>query len=289
VSPGPDPSPARSPVVETSIRAWEGTASTTRHDVLAAEEPLEVRVVVDADGLPRRHPIAVTMRTPGNDAELAVGFLATEGILAGRASLVSVAHCAGATGAAAGNVIEVTLAPGTPFDPARMSRNVYTSSSCGICGKASIDLVRAVCDRPPVGAFTLSPGTLQSLGGRVRGAQSVFSRTGGLHASALFDPAGGLLLAREDVGRHNALDKVVGALFLDGGLPASDTILWVSGRASYELVQKALVAGIPVLAAVGAPSSLAADLAREFGMTLVGFLRDGRMNVYSGDGRIAAG
>jgi FdhD protein len=186
-------------------------------------------------------------------------------------------------------VWNVTLAPGTPFDPARMSRNVYTTSSCGICGKASIELVRAACVSPPVGTFNLSPAFLLDLGERVRASQAVFTRTGGLHASALFDAEGRLVLVREDVGRHNALDKVIGALFLDGKLPASNTVLWVSGRASYELVQKALVAGIPTLAAVGAPSSLAVEMAREFGMTLIGFLRDGRFNVYAGAERIAPG
>jgi FdhD protein len=228
------------------------------------------------------------MRTPGHDEELALGFLFTEGVLQDPAQVAATGHCPGARGAAAGNVVNVTLRPDVPFDVERLSRNVYTTSSCGICGKASLELIRIACPRRPEGDSRWDPVRLGALADGVREAQTVFASTGGLHAAALFDPRGRLLVLREDVGRHNAVDKVVGSRFRDPGLPASDTLLWVSGRASFELVQKAAVAGIPSLASVGAPSSLGVDAAREFGMTLVGFLRDGRFNVYTGAERIVA-
>lgn len=257
-----------------------------RPDLVAAEEPLEVRVSAEARGRRERHSVAVTMRTPGHDFQLAAGFLFSEGVVGGRDEIWSIAHCENVAAGAERNVVDVNLRPGVAFDPARFSRNVYTISSCGVCGKTSIDLVRTVCPAPPVGRERIAPEVLTALPEVLRAAQPVFSRTGGLHAAGLFDPTGRLLLQREDVGRHNAVDKVVGTLLLDGDLPASDRILLVSGRASFELMQKALAAGIPVLAAVGAPSSLAVELAREFGATLVGFLRDGRFNVYSGEERI---
>jgi FdhD protein len=276
--------------VRTAVVAYEGGAAATverRWDLLAAEEPLEVRVSWEEGGRRVRHSVAVTMRTPGHDFELAAGFCFSEGIVPGREAIWNVAYCQDADEP---NVVEVGLEPGVPFDPRRFSRNVYTTSSCGICGKTSIDLVRAVCPAAPAplsGGRRVPRQVLLRLPETLRQAQPVFSRTGGLHASGLFDLEGRLLLQHEDVGRHNALDKVVGALLLGGNLPASDRLLLVSGRASFELVQKALAAGIPVLAAVGAPSSLAVELARELGLTLVGFLRDGRFNVYSGEERIA--
>jgi FdhD protein len=272
--------------IATSVLAARNGSVQSQDDRLAVEEPLEIRVLVPRGAELVRHSVAVTMRTPGQDAELALGFLVTEGILTTPDQVSSVGHCPGTLGREAGNVINVTLAPGIPFDPARLSRNVYTTSSCGICGKASLDLVRATCPRRPEGKGGWTPDRLLGLGERVRRTQAVFSRTGGLHAAALFNAEGRLLHVHEDVGRHNAVDKVVGALFRDNMLPASDTLLWVSGRASFELVQKALLAGIPALAAVGAPSSLAVDAAREFGMTLVGFLREGRFNVYAGAERL---
>ncbi len=264
----------------------DGRAPAAAVDAVAVEEPMEVRVVAVApDGSLRRHAVAVTMRTPGRDTELAAGFLVTEGVLHRREDLASVEPCA-PEDPGGRNVVNVRLRPGAPFDPGRLSRNVYTSSSCGVCGKASLELVRMACPPLPPGSLRLSADDLHALPARARRAQPVFARTGGLHAAALFDGAGRLRLLREDVGRHNAVDKVVGALFLAGNLPAGDAVLLVSGRASFELVQKALLAGIPVLAAVGAPSSLAVETAREFGMTLVGFLRDGRFNVYAGESRI---
>jgi FdhD protein len=262
--------------------AIEQDGAHPRRDRVVVEEPLEIRIVLGG----ARHSISVTMRTPGNDLELAAGFLLTEGIVTDRQAVASIAPCPNAIGLAAGNVVNVTLVPGTPFDPSRFTRNLYTTSSCGICGKTSLDLIRQACPSRPVGSRELSPDWVLGLSSRASDAQSVFSSTGGLHAAALFAAGGDLLVLREDVGRHNAVDKVVGALFLGGKLPASDCVLWVSGRASFELVQKAVLAGIPVLAAVGAPSSLAIETAREFGMTLLGFLRDGRFNVYSGADRV---
>jgi FdhD protein len=290
MSDGPTPSPP-SPIspagaaVRAPVVTYEGGRVERRVDLLAAEEPLEMRVSVEEGGRRARHGVAVTMRTPGHDFQLAAGFFLSEGIVAEREAIWSIAYCEEVEGAER-NVVEVTLKPGTPFDPARFSRNVYTTSSCGICGKTSIDLVRALCPAPPVGRERIAREVLTGLPETLRRAQPVFSRTGGLHAAGLFDAAGLLLLQHEDVGRHNAVDKVIGTLLMDGALPASDRILLVSGRASFELVQKALAAGIPVLAAVGAPSSLAVELARDSGLTLAGFLRDGRFNVYSGEERI---
>jgi FdhD protein len=234
-----------------------------------------------------RHSVAVTMRTPGEDFELAAGFLHSEAILPSAKALWRIDYCDDADEESAGNVVEVHLRPGVAFDAETMTRHVFTSSSCGVCGKASIEAVRVACQRSPRGALTMDPELLLGLPAHLSAAQPVFTRTGGLHAAALFDTGGELLLLREDVGRHNAVDKLVGSLLLDDRLPASERILLVSGRASFELVQKALLAGIPTLAAVGAPSSLAVELAGEYNMTLIGFLRHGRFNVYSGLERLA--
>jgi FdhD protein len=270
--------------VTSSILSYERTHVREHVDEIAVEEPMEVRVLTGIGA--ERHSIAVTMRTPGDDFELAAGFLFSEGIVSGPQAIRDISHCSGMPDEAETNVVNVTLARGTPFDPERFTRNVYTSSSCGICGKASIEMVRAIIPEPPRGEFALDREYFLGLESRMAATQSVFTRTGGLHASALFDTEGNLLIAREDVGRHNALDKLIGSLLLEDRLPASDTVLMVSGRASYELVQKALLAGIPAMAAVGAPSSLAVDTAREFGLTLIGFLRNGRFNVYSGEERV---
>jgi FdhD protein len=281
----PAPAPPAGAAVRAPVVAYVGDRVERREDLLAAEEPLEMRVSVEEEGRRERHAVAVTMRTPGHDFQLAAGFFLSEGIVAGREAIAGIAYCdAGAD--AERNVVEVALRPGVPFDPRRFSRNVYTTSSCGVCGKTSIDLVRSSCPVRPVGRERIAREILLSLPETLRRAQPVFASTGGLHAAGLFDAAGRLLLEHEDVGRHNAVDKVIGRLLLDGALPASDRILLVSGRASFELVQKALAAGIPVLAAVGAPSSLAVELAGDAGLTLVGFLRDGRFNVYAGEERI---
>jgi FdhD protein len=256
--------------VSTCRVSTSGTSA--RADVLAVEEPVEIRRVHRA--------VSITMRTPGHDLELAVGFLFTEGILAAREQLAGVRSCGG------GNVARVDLRPGVAVDLARLERHFYTASSCGVCGKASLQAVR-VCAwaRLPEGPV-VEAEVIHRLPEALRAAQAVFDRTGGLHAAALFDARGDLLCLREDVGRHNALDKLIGARFLAGDTPLSEGVLLVSGRASFELVQKAVVAGIPILAAVGAPSSLAVSLAREHGLTVLGFVRQDRFNIYTGTERI---
>ncbi|MCX4768559.1 formate dehydrogenase accessory sulfurtransferase FdhD [Streptomyces sp. NBC_01260] len=265
-----------------TIRIRDGVVST-RPDTLVAEEPLEIRL--------NGKPLAITMRTPGDDFALAAGFLVSEGVLGEGHEVQSIAYCAGATsdGVNTYNVVDVRLAPGVVVPDITLERNVYTTSSCGLCGKASLDAVRTttrhpVADTPPV---RVEPALLAALPDRLRASQPVFDRTGGLHAAALFSETGELMDIREDVGRHNAVDKLVGRALTDNRLPLSRSILLVSGRASFELAQKAVMAGIPMLAAVSAPSSLAVDLAAETGLTLVGFLRGPSMNVYAGEHRIA--
>jgi FdhD protein len=253
-------------------------------DMLAAEEPLEIRVGGNS--------LAVTMRTPGHDFELASGFLVSEGVAAAGADIAAIRYCAGATdeGLNTYNVLDVTLGAGVPAPDPSLERNFYTTSSCGLCGKASIDAVRThsrweVRDDDLV----LPVDLLTTLPDRLREGQDVFDKTGGLHAAALFDGrTGELLVLREDVGRHNAVDKVIGWALGQGLLPLRSTVLMVSGRSSFELTQKALMAGIPVLAAVSAPSSLAAELATEVGITLIGFLRGTSMVVYSRPDRVDA-
>jgi FdhD protein len=254
------------------IRVRDGARSEIA-DVLAAEEPLEIRLNGD--------PVAVTMRTPGDDAELAVGFLVGEGIV-GPGDVATVRECRSDEGD--GGVADVKLKGGASAS-AGWQRNFYATSSCGICGKSSIEAVRVAADPLPEGP-TLDQAILTELPDRLRAAQRVFERTGGLHAAGLFAPRGELEILREDVGRHNAVDKVVGRAAVDGELPLGRHLLLVSGRASFEITQKALVAGIPFLAAVSAPSTLAVRLARESNMTLVGFLRPGGFNIYSGPERI---
>jgi FdhD protein len=254
-------------------------------DLRALEEPLEIRLGCDAAGRREHRAVSVTMRTPGHDRELAAGFLFSEGIVAAREHIRAVHACR------RGNVVRVDLQPGVPVDLARLERHFYTASSCGACGKASLEAVVRVAphQRPHDGRPAIEAAVIRRLPGALRAAQEVFDRTGGLHAAALFDPRGNLLDLREDVGRHNPLDKLIGAQFLAGLTPLRDAVLLVSGRASFELVQKAAVAGIPSLAAVGAPSSLAVDLAREHGLTLLGFVRQDRFNAYTGAGRVRLG
>jgi len=278
----------------TAIRriSSEGVRDGLAEDVLAVEEPLEIRIGYSADGRRVHNPISITMRTPGDDAELAVGFLFTEGIAQNRDQIREVRHCGriGTSDRAADhsetNTIRVDLADGVELDIKRLERHFYTTSSCGVCGKSSIDALRTGASPLPTNTISVTRGVLNGLSETLRESQSVFDQTGGLHASALFDAEGVLDIVREDVGRHNALDKVIGRKFLDGRTPLNDRLLLVSGRASFELVQKALMAGIPIMAAVGAPSSLAVELAREFGMTLIGFLREGRFNIYCGEERV---
>jgi len=249
-----------------------------RSDVVATEEPMEIRVETGG----RLFPVSVTMRTPGHDFELAAGFLYTEGVIRSRKEVERISYCTAGQQPQQFNIVTVHLKPKVAFDPLRLSRYVYTTSSCGICGKASLEQIRATCPPPLTGKPHLPDDFFLRLPQAMQQQQTVFARTGGLHAAALFDASGNLVVLREDVGRHNAMDKLVGTLLLTDRLPASESVVLVSGRASFELVQKALMAGIPILAAVSAPSSLAIDLAKEFGMTLVGFLRDGRFNIYAG-------
>jgi len=260
--------------------------AAARGDLLAAEEPLGIRV----DGT----ALTLTMRTPGDDVELAAGFLVGEAIVRGRDDIAGMKVCDGTscghldhTDDEIGNIVDVTLAPGVAVSTGAR-RNFMTTSACGVCGKTSIDDICVLPQAPLSGDETaFAPAMLASLPGKLRAAQRVFSSTGGLHAAGLFNAAGELLAIREDVGRHNAVDKIVGWAVLQDKLPLAGCTLLVSGRASFELVQKAVLAGIPLLAAVSAPSSLAADLAEEAGLTLVGFLRGQSMNVYSGPHRVA--
>lgn len=252
-----------------------------RADSLAAEEPMEIRVGGRA--------LTITMRTPGDDFDLAVGFLVSEGVVRSTGDVVSARYCAGATaeGTNTYNVVDVALDPSLPPLDTSLERNFYTTSSCGLCGKASLDAVRTASTWSVAeDSAQITPAVLAALPERLRASQQVFERTGGLHAAALFTTDGELLHVREDVGRHNAVDKVIGQAVRSGMLPLRETVLMVSGRASFELVQKAVMAGIPMLAAVSAPSSLAVDLAEEHGLTLVGFLRGTSMNVYSGTQRV---
>jgi len=298
-------SPSR-PVREVGVRRINGSAETEEKDCLAAEEPLEIRV--------EGHSVAIVMRTPGEDRELAAGFLVTEGLVHAASDLVEIrhqSHCllpgsnrnsrlkeeieavrggedsriAPETGLSDGNVINVRLRNPESFDLKKLTRHVFTSSSCGICSKASIDAVRQ--QFPPVeDSCELEPEVLLGLPQSIASAQETFKRTGGLHACALFDLTGKLIVLREDVGRHNALDKVVGWALLGERLPLRRHIVLLSGRASFEMMQNALAAGIPIVAAISAPSSLAAEFAQDSGQTLVGFLRGARMNIYAGAGRV---
>ncbi len=283
---GKDRAPAEA-VSEVSILEVTAGESRRRDDLLAVEEPLEIRVVVESDGQRQRHPVAITMRTPGHDLELAAGFLLSEGVVAGRDSIWRVAHCATPESPESeGNIVEAHLTVGTDFDAERSSRQVYTTSSCGVCGRGSLELLWTVRPERPRGEAVFGSALLRALPDRLERAQRVFGATGGLHAAALCGADGEIELLREDVGRHNAVDKVVGHLLLEDRLPASEHLLLVSGRASFELVQKAIIAGMAALAAVGAPSSLAVAAAEEYGLTLVGFLDRRRFNVYSGGERI---
>ena len=252
-------------------------------DQLAAEEPLEIRVGYEIDSQRQHRTLSVTMRTPGQDEELAAGFLFTEGIIRKKNDLLGIIPCPDVQKAEeAGNVVRAELAAHVKVDFAAMERHFYTSSSCGVCGKTSIDAVRtASCPVLPTAGPHLRYDVIHRLPERLRAAQAGFEQTGGQHAAALFTPAGDLLLLREDVGRHNALDKLIGAALLAGWLPLHQHILLVSGRVSFELVQKAAAAGIGILAAVGAPSSLAVQAAESFGMTVLGFVRNQRFNIYS--------
>ncbi|WP_221584341.1 formate dehydrogenase accessory sulfurtransferase FdhD [Microbacterium sp. G2-8] len=272
---------ARRPVTRIRI----GQDPRRRPDTLAVEEPLEIRVGGD--------PLSVTMRTPGHDVELATGFLLSEGIVRTGADVQQAIHCGGpATGGQENtyNVLDVTLAPGVAAPTPDMARNVYMTSSCGVCGKASIDAVRTESAHPVADdPLIVDAALLTTFPDVLREHQAAFEKTGGLHAAALFDGSTGeLLVVREDVGRHNAVDKVVGWAAMNDRLPLAGCVLMVSGRVAFELAQKSIMAGAPMIAAVSAPSSLAVDLADEAGLTLVGFLRGESMNVYAGERRVRA-
>ncbi len=259
-----------------------------RQDALAVEEPLEIRLGFIEDGKAKHKSISITMRTPGDDFELAAGFLCTEGIIKSPDQIKQIKHCGvPAKKSVHNNTVRVDLRPDVVIDFKKLERHFYTTSSCGVCGKTSIEALQTgVGELESRGDISFSPETIHRLPETLRSFQNVFDRTGGLHAAALFDSKGEMTGLREDVGRHNAVDKLIGTQFLAGAVPISDKLLLVSGRASFELVQKALMAGIPVLAAVGAPSSLAVELAREYKMTLLGFVRDNRFNIYCGAERI---
>ena len=274
------PERVRRNVTPVRVVAVHGDARSERADALATEEPLEIRA--QGPGQEGRR-VAVTMRTPGGDFELAAGFLFTEGLVTAD-DVRRVAYCDDLDDEEQQyNVVTVTLA--RPFDAEQLSRNFYATSSCGVCGKASLDDILVRCDVVPPG-FTVGADVLVSLPDRLREAQRVFDRTGGLHAAGLFDADGTVLSVREDVGRHNAVDKVIGEQLLGGRVPLADRVLQVSGRASFEIVQKAAVAGIPIVSAVSAPSSLAVDAGDRLGVTVVGFVRDGRCNVYTHADRV---
>jgi FdhD protein len=258
-------------------------------DHVAIEEPLEIRLGYSTPDGRATRSVSITMRTPGNDAELAVGFLFSESIVSRAQDIASVEPCGSpAPDSGNHNVIRVELTPNVSVDLGRLQRHFYTTSSCGVCGKTSLDALYATgCEPISEVAPVFTKDTLTTMPAKLRAAQRTFDATGGLHAAAVFDTAGNIELVMEDVGRHNAVDKVIGALLMQDRLPAGNHGIMVSGRASFELMQKTLVAGIPLLAAVSAPSSLAVQLAREFNMTLIGFLRGETFNIYSGEARIS--
>ena len=291
--------------VEVSVARFAGTEGHSAIDLLAVEEPLECQLAYGPANNRRVKSISVTMRTPGHDFELAAGFLMTEGVVRDSADIEAISYVAGRPASAetardersqAGsavlpyqperNVVRVDLMPDVSVSLANLERNFYTTSSCGICGKASLLALRTVCPPRAANEFQVAAEILYSLPARLRDAQNVFDKTGGLHASGLIDSSGHLFSSREDVGRHNAVDKLLGAEFLADRTPLRDRLLMLSGRASFELLQKALMAGIPMVVSVGAPSSLAVQVARDFDITLIGFLRADHFNVYHGANRV---
>lgn len=288
LNPPPHPA-ATAPAEVVSANSTSGLAPAPRPDLLAVEEPLEIRVAFSSPQGRITRSLAVTMRTPGHDFDLAAGFLFSERVVDSAAQILAIRHAGRPRGPhALRNIVRIDLAPNVSIDFARLQRNFYASSSCGVCGKSSIDSLASLgCSPLPTPGPTVPASLLYSLPDSLRTAQSVFECTGGLHAAAIFHRSGSLALLREDIGRHNAVDKIIGHALRSASLPLADSLLLVSGRAGFELVQKSIAAGIPILAAVGAPSSLAVDLAREFDLTLIGFLRQGRFNIYSRPDRIS--
>ncbi len=270
------PSHLQLPIDVTQVTQWQDGAVSRLDDYLVGEEPLEIRIGT--------RPISVTMRTPGHDLELAAGFLLTEGVITGSDQIANLRQVA--TRGRKSNVVRVDLRAGIAIETARLRRNFTVSSSCGLCGKASIDAVRVRGIARPNPDLRIAPDVLCLLPEALRSAQTLFGRTGGPHAAGLFDTMGELIVLREDVGRHNAVDKLIGWALLEKRLPLRESLLLVSGRGSFEIVQKALTAGIPIVACISAPSSLAVQLAWEFGLTLVGFLRGKRFVLYTGDKRV---
>ena len=287
----------------TFVTRFAGEEQRTTSDLLAVEEPLEVQLGYGPSAARRVKSVSVTMRTPGHDFDLVAGFLLTEGIVTDVTDISTIEYVSGPSreipvDAAIPNefvlpyqpernVVRVDLEPGVAVSLGNLERNFYTTSSCGICGKASLLALRTVCPPRSVNGLHVPASLLYSLPDRLRAGQNIFERTGGLHASGLFDAEGNLQSIREDVGRHNAVDKLIGAEFLADRVPLRDRILLLSGRTSFELMQKALMGGIPLVVSVGAPSSLAVQVAKEFDITLIGFLRDDHFNVYQGAGRIS--
>jgi FdhD protein len=293
-------------VVKVSVEKFVGVDPQSAIDTLAVEEPLEIQLAHGPADARQVKSISVTMRTPGHDFELAAGFLLSEGVIRDSADLVRIEHVVVDSASVESrhpdgsqksatippyrpvrNIVRLELSPDVRVNLATLERNFYTTSSCGICGKASLLALRSVCPPRVVNHFNVVAETLYLLPSRLRSSQDVFQRTGGLHAAGLFTSSGQLLSSREDVGRHNAVDKLLGAELLADGIPLRDRMLILSGRASFELLQKALMGGIPMVVSVGAPSSLAVRVAREFDITLVGFLRADHFNVYHGVNRIS--
>jgi FdhD protein len=285
--------------VEIPTVRFTGLERSGTLEKLTVEEPLEIQLVYSDQGTRKTKSISVTMRTPGHDFELATGFLLTEGVIRDLGDVSDMRYAAGRASAEINrdaqnsisrphpNTISVELGPGVPVPWASLERNFYTTSSCGICGKASLLAIRSVCPPRIANEFTIDPMLLYGFPERLRLAQSIFDRTGGLHAAGLFDTEGSLVSVREDVGRHNAVDKLIGGAFLADRIPLRDRLLMLSGRASFELLQKAVMGGLPMVVSVGAPSSLALQVARNFDVTLVGFLREDHFNVYHGAERLS--
>lgn len=268
------------------VKKVEGSSHSSLPDLLAVEEPLEIRLGFGPETQREQRSLAITMRTPGHDLELALGFLFSEGIIDSMDEVRHLDHCTDSSGQRTENVVRVEIAPAKKLDWQQFERHFYTNSSCGICGKASIESIEAMCTQKVVSEVRVNTELIHTLNDKMREAQHVFEHTGGLHATALFDAEGKLLFMREDIGRHNALDKVIGTALFKGTIPLSRHIVMLSGRICFELVQKAIVAGVPLVVAVGAPSSLAVETASRFGVTLVGFARNNRFNVYSSPERI---
>ena len=262
-------------------RISENQSKESETDALAVEEPLEIRLGFNENGKTRHKAVSITMRTPGNDFELAAGFLFTEGILQNKNQISSIKHCGGF--GQLKNTVRLDLQSGVEINLNKIERNFYTTSSCGVCGKSSIEALETGAKRLEQRNFPKIPAEIiHQLPDKLRRSQKAFDHTGGLHAAALFDESGNLIDLREDVGRHNAVDKLIGTQFLNGRVPLGDNILFLSGRASFELLQKAVMAQIPIVCAVGAPSSLAVEAAQKFGVALLGFVRENRFNVYTG-------